>query len=74
VVRKRAKYPACAVLPFVLEHHGRFGEDALSFVRKIAPRETAARSEALVKLYQAIGATMQRLAADAIIAATTSRI
>ena len=26
--RKRAKYPMCAILPFVLEDHGRLGDDA----------------------------------------------
>ena len=71
--RKRAKYPLCAVLPFVLEDHGRLGEDALSFIRKIAPREAAARSDAIRRLHQSLGATMQRYAADAIIAAMAAR-
>ena len=72
--RKRAKYPMCAVLPFVMEEHGRLGDDALSFARKIAPRGTDERSEALRELYQALGATMQRASADAIIAAMTPQL
>ena len=71
--RKRARYPHCAVLPFVLEDHGRLGEDALSFIRKIAPREAAARSDAIRRLHQGLGATMQRFVADAVIAAMTAR-
>ena len=50
-IRKRAKYPMCAILPSVLEHHGRFGDDAFSFLKRIAPKEPAARSEPMVKLY-----------------------
>ena len=69
--RKRAKYPMCAVLPFVIEDHGRLGIDGLSFARRLAPREAVERTHALAGLYQAIGATLQRSAADAIIAATT---
>ena len=68
--RKRAKYPLCPVLPFVIEDHGRLGEDALGFIRKVAPRGAVERSEAIRRLYQAIGATVQRSAANAIIAAT----
>ena len=67
--RKRAKYPMCAILPFVLEDHGRLGDDALGFVRKIAPRAKPERTQVLIGFYQAIGATLQRVAAVSIIAA-----
>ena len=71
--RKRAKYPQCPVTPFVIEDHGRLGEEALSLVRKIAPKDAVARSAAIRRLHQSLGATVQRCAADAIIAAIPSR-
>ena len=67
--RKRQKYANIAVMPFVLEDSGRLGEDALGLVRKIAPREPRARAEAMNTLYQCLSATLQRTAANAIIAA-----
>ena len=71
--RKRAKYPLIAVLPFVIEEGGRLGEDALGFVRKLAPREPKKRVEALNSLNHALGATLQRTAANAITAAIVPR-
>ena len=32
--RKRAKYPNCPVIPFVVEDHGRLGEEAVSKARE----------------------------------------
>ena len=51
--RKVAGYPQCTVTPFVVEDHGRFGEDALRLARLLAPKETKQRSSALRQLYQA---------------------
>ena len=70
---KRAKYPNCTVTPFVIEDHGRFGEDALSLVRRLAPPAKSKRSSAIRRLYQSLGSVLQRHAADAVIAATTCR-
>lgn len=67
--RKRTKYPLIAVLPFAIEDNGRLGDAALSFVRKIAPRDLRRRAEELNALYQALGATLQRTATKAILAA-----
>ena len=67
--RKRQTYSNIAVVPFVLEESGRLGADALSLVRKLAPREHAARTEALNELYQSLAATLQRAAANSAIAA-----
>ena len=70
---KRRDYPNCSVTPFVIEDHGRLGEDALQFVRMIAPTEPSERSTAIRRLHQSLGATLQRIAADAVIAAVTAR-
>jgi hypothetical protein len=66
-------YPNCNVTPFVVEDHGRLGEDALRLIRLIAPTDLAERSRAIRRLHQSLGATLQRCAADAVIAATTAR-
>ena len=67
--KKRAKYPNIAVVPFVIEEFGRLGEDAIGLVKKIAPKQPDERTTALKKLYHAVGATMQRTAANAVLAA-----
>ena len=66
-------YPNCSLTPFVIEDHGRLGEEALRFVRLIAPAELSQRSKAIRRLHQSLGATLQRVAAEAVIAATTVR-
>ena len=71
--RKRAKYPQCTIVPFVVEDHGRFGEDAAALVRRLAPMVSAKRSPAIRRLYQALGSVLQRHAADAVVSATTLR-
>ena len=71
--RKRAKYPQCTIVPFVVEDHGRFGEDAAALVRRLAPIENTKRSAAICRLYQALGSVLQRHAADAVVSATTLR-
>ena len=71
--RKERDYPNCSVTPFVIEDHGRLGEDAVRLIRMIAPSDAAERSRAIRTLHQSLGATLQRCAADAVIAATTAR-
>ena len=64
-------YPQCSVTPFPVEDHGRLGEDALRFIRIVAPVDPGDRSRAIRHLHQSLGATLQRCAADSVIAATT---
>ena len=64
-------YPLCPVTPFVIEDHGRLGDDALRLARVLAPSEPAARSKAIRLLYHSLGAVVQRYAADSVITATT---
>ena len=66
-------YPNCSVTPFVIEDHGRLGEEALRLVRLLAPPGPAERTRAIRRLNKSLGATLQRIAADAVIAATTLR-
>ena len=66
---KRRHYPNIVVVPFVLEEHGRIGEEALALARRLAPSEPRARSGAMRKLYQALSATLQRHQADSTTAA-----
>ena len=70
---KARDYPRCSVTAFVIEDHGRLGEDALRLIRTLAPIDPADRSKAIRRLHQSLGATLQRSAADAVIAATTTR-
>jgi hypothetical protein len=70
---KYGDYPNCNLTPFVIEDHGRLGDEALRFVRLIAPSDEAERTKAIRSLHQSLGATLQRVAADAVIAATTVR-
>ena len=70
---KYKDYPNCTLTPFVIEDHGRLGDDALRFIRSIAPTDPAERSKSIRQLHRSLGATLQRVAADAIIAATTVR-
>ena len=66
-------YPNCILTPFVIEDHGRLGEEALRFIRSIAPQDDAERSRAIRQLHRSLGATVQRVSAEAVIAATTLR-
>ena len=66
---KERAYPLIPVLPVAIEDHGRLGEKALAFVRQVAPCARHDRAIALPSLYQALGATLQRTAADAVLAA-----
>ena len=70
---KYRDYPDCCLTPFVIEDHGRLGEEALRFMRLLAPVDDAERSKAIRSLHRSLGATLQRVAADAVIAATTVR-
>ena len=71
---KRRDYPLCSVTPFVIEDHGRLGEEALQFIRAVAPADPAERSKAIRRLHQSLGATLQRISADAVISATIVRM
>ena len=66
-------YPNCNLTPFVIEDHGRLGDEALRLVRTVAPVDPSERSKAIRRLHRSLGATLQRIAADAVIAATTVR-
>ena len=70
---KHRDYPNCCLTPFVIEDHGRLGEEALQFIRLLAPSDLAERTRAIRSLHRSLGATFQRVAADAVIAATTAR-
>ena len=70
---KYRDYPNCNVVPFVIEDHGRLGEEALRLVRALAPVVPSERSKAIRQLHRSMGATLQRVAADAVIAAITVR-
>ena len=72
--RKRRAYPNIPVTPFVIEDSGRLGELALKLVRKVAPADPTARSTAISELYQSLGATLQRQAANAVLASMAPRI
>ena len=71
--RKRARYPGVAVVPFVVEDHGRLGEEALALTRLLAPAQDTARSAAIRRLHQSLGCVLQRNAADAVLAATQAQ-
>ncbi len=49
---KQNKYPNTNVCAFVVEEHGRFGEDAMNFLRKVAPLDPALLPIALNGIYQ----------------------
>ena len=68
---KREKYPGISVVPFVVEHFGRWGEDAIALAKRLAPAEGHLRAEAISELYQDIASAIQRANADAILAAAT---
>ena len=70
---KYKDYPDCVLTPFVIEDHGRLGNEALQFLRSIAPTDAAERTKSIRQLHRSLGATLQRVAADAVIAATTIR-
>jgi len=70
---KHKDYPLIAVTPFIVEDHGRFGEEALRFLRRIAPTDPRLRSKAIRELYQRLGALLQRHASDAVLSAITVR-
>ena len=64
---KRRKYPNIDVIPFVIEHFGRWGEDALAFAKSLAPPPESGRSEVLSEFYQDVACAVQRSNADAIL-------
>ena len=66
---KRKDYPLINVTPFIVEDHGRFGSDAIAFLKRVAPTDAGARSKAMSNLYHRLAAFLQRTAADAVLAA-----
>ena len=66
---KRGDYPLITVCPFIIEDHGRWGADAIAFVRRVAPSGPSSRSRALRQLYHRLSAVLQRHAADSVLAA-----
>ena len=66
---KRRDYPNIAIVPIALEDHGRLGAPALAFFRRVAPAGLRERSLALRGLFQALGAGLQRVGADAVLTA-----
>ena len=67
-VEKR-KYPNISVVPFVIEEHGRLGGEAQALANRLATRDPSARSDAMRRLYQTLGCTLQRMQADSVITA-----
>ena len=67
---KRRDYPGVCLTPFIVEDHGRLGDDAARFIRHVAPREPAAGRRATARLYHTLGALLQRRSADAVLAAS----
>ena len=67
---KMRKYPGCEVFPFAVEDHGRFGDSAATVIKMLAPQEPSERNRAISVLYQDMACTLQRAAAESVIAAT----
>ena len=70
---KHKDYPLIPVTPFIVEDHGRFGDEAVKFIRRVAPAEPGPRSKAVRDLYHRLGALLQRHAADAVLSAIAVR-
>ena len=58
------------MIPFVVEHFGRWGEDALALAKSMAPPPEAGRSEVLSEFYQDVACAIQIANADAILSAS----
>ena len=69
--KKSRTYPGITVTAFVVEEHGRFGEDALSFLRKVGPLDPALRPLAPGTIFQTVSTLVQRWQAEAIVASCT---
>ena len=67
---KRRKYPNIDVIPFAIEHFGRWGEDALAFAKSLAPPPESGRSEVLSEFYQDVSCAVHRSNANAILSAS----
>ena len=67
--RKCSKYPNIDPWPFAIEDHGRWGDSAVALARALAPLSPSLRSSPLRRLHQAAAVTMQRTAADNMLAA-----
>ena len=71
---KRKDYPQVNVSPFIVEDHGRFGDDAVAFLKRVAPPGASARSRAMGDLYHRLASFLQRTAADAVLASIGAQV
>jgi len=74
--RKRTRYPPdknprAGLVPFVVEAHGRVGEDAASLLRSLVPREQ--RSEAVSDALQSVSVIVQTRLAELLLSAEPAR-
>ena len=74
--RKRVRYPAhqhpsAALVPFVVEAHGRVGDDAAALLRSFVPLEC--RSEAMSDAYRTVSAIVQTRLAELLLSAEPGR-
>ena len=62
-------YIGATIVPFAIEEHGRLGDAALRLIRTLAPAEPLARSRAINDVYRRLGGIIQKISADAVVAA-----
>ena len=67
--RKHTNYPLIDVAPFIVDGHGRFGTEAITFVKQLAPVDLVDRTNAMHLLYHWLSSVLQRHAADTVLAA-----
>ena len=68
---KHKRYPGPGLLPFVLDNRGRWGKEALQWVRGVLRNVPAAdRAERLARLRASVAMTLQTAVADQIISAS----
>jgi len=75
---KRRRYPPHlnpgeALVPFIVEALGRPSEEAVSFLRSVAPRDAATRSAALGAIWQRISVITQSRVAELLLSAECPR-
>ena len=71
---KVRKYSGATIVPFAIEEHGRLGEAALRLIRTLAPVSPEARSRAMNDIYRRIGGVVQKISADAVLAAMANAV
>jgi hypothetical protein len=67
---KRRRYPGPELRPFVLEAHGRLGDDAMAFLRELAPPDLADRSAFISGALQELSVILQTANAELLLQAT----